>query len=148
MDNIRDSERSEDKVERVSVGGPQLKTQMSPKDRAGFDARKMVPHWFNDDPGRLERAEAGGYRFVSPEFVPSLGRSAIHSDASDPESGARVSLVVSRGDPIIRAYLMEIKEEFYKEDQIKKEKRNAQVDEALALGGSRGSEVESEYKPN
>ncbi len=147
MDNIRNSERSEDKVERVSVGGPQLKLQMSTQDRKEFTKRKMVPRWFNDDPGRLERAEAGGYRFVSPDRVPSLGRSAVHSDASDPESGARVSMVVSRSDPIQRAYLMEIKEEFYREDQIKKEARNAQVDEALALGGSRGSEVESEYRP-
>ena len=147
MANYRNSERSEDKVARVPVGGPQLKLQMSDQDRKGFVQRKMVPHWLNDDPGRLERAEAGGYKFVDPVHVPSLGRSAVHADASDPESGARVSMVVSRGDPIQRAYLMEIKEEFYKEDQIKKEAVNAQVDEALALGGSRGSEVESEYRP-
>ena len=42
---------------------------------------------------------------------------------------------------------MEISEKYYYQDQATKEKVNMKVDEALALGGKLGSEVESEYKP-
>jgi hypothetical protein len=147
MANTRKSERSQGKRERVRFGGLRLKLQLSDEDMKEFKRRKMVPRWFNDDPGRLERALGGGYKFVKPEHAGSLGQGALHADGKDPESGARVSLVVNRGTPVIRAYLMEISEKYYKEDQAEKEKVNAQVDEALALGGARASELENEYKP-
>ncbi len=121
--------------------------QLSDEDMKGFKARKKIPHWFNDDPGRIERAQGGGYKFVNPEHATSLGQGALHMNGSDPESQTRVSIVVNRSDPITRAYLMEISEKFYKEDQAEKEKVNAQVDEALALGGKRGSDIEGEYRP-
>jgi len=147
MANIRNSERSEGKRERVSFGGPRLKLQLSAKDSKRFEKRGMVPRWFNDDPGRIERALGAGYNFVKPQHATSLGQGALHADGNDPESNARVSLVVNRGDPIIRAYLMEIKQEYYSEDQAEKEKVNMKVDEALALGGKQGSDIENEYRP-
>jgi hypothetical protein len=42
---------------------------------------------------------------------------------------------------------MEIKKEFYDEDQAAKESVNQKVDEALALGGKRESDLENEYRP-
>ncbi len=147
MTNSRKREKSAGKTARVPVGGPRLKLQLSDEDMKGFKQRKMVTHWFNDDPGRIERAQGGGYTFVKPEHATSLGQGALHSDGKDPESNTRVSIVVNRSDPITRAYLMEISEKFYKEDQATKEKVNAQVDEALALGGKRGSDLENEYRP-
>ena len=147
MANTRKSERSEGKVSRVPFGGFRLKMQLSPEDMAEFKRRKMVPRWFNDEGGRIERAQGAGYTFVKPEYAYSLGQGALHGSGNDPESGARVSIVANRGEPIIRAYLMEISEKFYKEDLIAKEANNAKVDEALALGGKRGSGLEAEYKP-
>ena len=147
MANTRKLDRSEGKVARVPFGGAKLKMQLSSRDMAEFKRRKMVTRWFNDDPGRIERAQGGGYKFVKPEHAMSLGQGALHGDGSDPESNARVSLVVNRGDPVIRAYLMEIPKKFWDEDQAAKETVNAQVDEALAVGGSRGSDIENEYKP-
>ena len=147
MANTRKQEKSKDKVARVSFGGPRLKLQLSDEDMKGFKERKKVIHWFNDDPGRIERAQGGGYKFVNPEHATSLGRGALHMDGSDAESNQRVSIVVNRSDPITRAYLMEISEKFFKEDQAKKEEVNALVDEALALGGESGSDIENEYRP-
>ena len=147
MANTRKQERSEGKVARVPFGGPRLKLQLSDEDMKGFKLRKMVLHWFNDDPGRIERAQGGGYKFVKPEHATSLGQGALHMDGKDPESNAGVSIVVNRSDPVTRAYLMEISEKHYCQDQATKEKRNMLVDEALALGGKLGSELENEYKP-
>ncbi len=148
MSDARNSERSEGTTTRVPFGSMRLKMQLSKEDQDGFKARKRVTRWFNDAPGRIERALAGGYNFVKPEDARSLGQGALHGDSTDP-SKSRVSLVVSRGDPIIRAYLMEIKEKYFKEDQVKKEAINSQVDDALALGGKTGgSEFEQAYKPN
>lgn len=147
MANARQSERKEGRTARVPFGGVRLKLQLSDQDMKGFKDRKMVTHWFNDDPGRIERALGGGYNFVKPEYATSLGQGALHRDGRDSESNARVSLVVNRSDPVTRAYLMEIKEKFYKADQATKEKVNATVDEALALGGKQGSDLENEYRP-
>ena len=147
MANTRNSERKEGEIGRVPIGGIRLKTQLSQADMDEFKKRKMVTHWFNDDPGRIERALGGGYKFVKPEYATSLGQGALHKDGNDPESNARVSIIANRSDPITRAYLMEIKKKFYVEDQAAKETINAQVDEALALGGTQGSDLENEYRP-
>ena len=147
MANERKSERSKGTRARTPVGGMRLKTQLSEEDMKGFKARRKVPRWFNDEPGRIEQALAGGYNYVKREHATSLGQGALHGDGKDAESNDRVSLVVNRSDPITRAYLMEISEKFYKEDMVAKEAINAKVDEALALGGARASELENEYRP-
>ena len=147
MANTRKQDRSEGKVARVPFGGPRLKLQLSAEDMKGFKLRKKVLHWFNDDPGRIERAQGGGYNFVDPKHATSLGQGALHGDGKDAESNVRVSIVVNRSDPITRGYLMEISEKFFYADQAKKEERNALVDNSLALGGKLGSELENEYKP-
>jgi len=147
MTDVRESERSEGKVARTPMGGLRLKLQLSKEDRKEFDRRRMVPHWFNDDPGRLEQAQAGGYKFVHPDCAKSLGEGVLHRDGNDPSSNVRVSVVVGRSDPIQRAYLMEIPLKFYEEDQAAKEAKYSLVDEALALGGKGASDVENVYKP-
>lgn len=145
MSVMRQQEQSQDRTVRRPFSGPQLKLQFSAKDRQAFTDRGMVPRWFNDQESRLARAEGAGYRFVAPEQVPSLGSGVIHGGNTG--AGSQVSLVVSKGEPVIRAYLMEISKEFYDEDQAAKESVNALVDEALALGGHLGSDLENEYKP-
>ncbi len=145
MSKTRQSERSKDKLARVPFGGLRLKLQLSDTDVKEFKRRKKVPHWFNDDPGRIERALGGGYTYVKPEHATSLGQGALHMNGKDPESGARISIVVNRSEPVTRAYLMEISEKYYKEDQAAKEAVNMQVDEALAAGGAGGADIENQY---
>ena len=148
MANVRKSEQSKGKRARTPVGGGlRLNLQLSKEDMAGFKRRKKVTYWFNDEPGRLEKALAGGYEFVNPEHATSLGEGVLHKDGNDPESNVRVSVVVSRGEPVRRGYLMEISEKFWKEDQAAKEAKYSLVDEALALGGARASGLENEYRP-
>jgi len=145
MSSERQSEKSEGKTPRVPMGGPRLRMQLSDDEMVRFKERKKVTHWFNDAPGRIERAKGGGYTFVNPIHAQSLGQGALHKDNSDP-SKSRVSIVVN-SDPgqIVRAYLMEIDEKYYKEDQATKEKKNQMVDDALAAGGAGGATIERKY---
>ena len=137
--------RNENRRQRVPMGAHRYKLQLSEEDVKGFEKRKMVPRWINDQDGRIQQALNGGYNFVKPEHATSLGEHAITEGNTDTDS--RVSKVVSRGDPVIRAYLMEIKKEFYDEDQQAKEDNLRKVDDALMLGrNSDGSEiVENQY---
>lgn len=146
MSNTRKSERSEGKVARVPFGGPRLKLQLSAAERAAFDERGMVPRWFNDEGGRIERAQGAGYDFVSPDFATSLGQGALHQDGKDTESATRVSIVADRSTGM-RSYLMEIPKEYYVADQEAKEAVNSQVDEALKSGGAGGADIENKYGP-
>jgi len=143
MANYREQEKGKDRVARVPFGGPRLKLQLSAQDQKRFEERGMVPRWFNDEGGRIERALGAGYSFVKPAHAGSLGQGALHQDGKDPESGVRVSLIVNRADPVVRAYLMEIQKEYYEEDQKAKQAINDQVDEALAAGGAGGDELGS-----
>jgi len=143
MANVRKQVQKEGKVERVPFGGARYKLQLSEADLKEFKRRRMVPHWFNDQDGRIQRALAGGYKFVKPEHARSLGSGAIHQGNTD--EGIRVSKIVSKGEPVIRAYLMEISKKFWTEDQAAKEKVNDKVDEALKTGQSGGAKVENQY---
>jgi hypothetical protein len=147
MSNSRNREREESTVARVPFGGFRLKLQLSDQDMKGFKDRGTVPRWFNDDPGRIERAQGAGYKFTKPENATSLGQGALHLDGKDSQAPTRISQVVNRSDPVTRAYLMETKEEFYAADKAAKETINQKVDDALALGGKIGSDVEEEYRP-
>ncbi|MHC4121796.1 MAG: hypothetical protein ACYSWO_30355, partial [Planctomycetota bacterium] len=103
-----------------------------------------VARWINDADGRIQEALAGGYNFVLPDEARSVGATEIHQGNTD--VGGKVSKVVSRGNPVIRAYLMKIEKEFYDEDQQEKERTNMKVDDALRGDGS-GEGIESVYKP-
>ncbi len=145
MANVRKQEQEKGKVARVPFSGQRYKLQLSEADNEGFKRRKMVPRWFNDQDGRIQRALSGGYKFVKPEYATSLGSGAIHEGNTD--EGIRVSKIVSKGDPVIRAYLMEISRKYYTEDQALKQKVNDEIDEALKVGQAGGAEVENQYGP-
>ena len=78
---------------RKPFGGREQKLKYP--DRAGYHR-----HWFNDEPGRIMRAEEAGYAQVN-----------------DPR-GKPVSTVVGigRGGGALTAFLMEIPQEWYEED--------------------------------
>lgn len=139
MANVRKSELRKDKQKRVPFGAHRTKLQVEDS-IPGY-----VLRWFNDRDGRLERAQEGGYEFVQKDEVPRLGQGQIHQDNTDINS--KVSKVVSRGEPVIRAYLMKIKKAWYDEDQQVKESINRQVDESLRKGSPGGNVVDNQYVP-
>lgn len=69
--------------------------------------------WINDDGGRLEEAQLGGYEFVArDEIILAPGVTPTNSD-----QGSKVSMIVGRtkeGGPQ-RAYLMKIRNEWKEE---------------------------------
>jgi len=137
------SARNEDRVQRRPLGGRRLKLQLSDEDMAGFKRRKTVGRWVNDQDGRVQAALNGGYTFVKQEHAMSLGHGALHAGSTD--EGSKVSKVVSRGKEVITAYLMEIPEKYWREDQQAKEDTNRLVDETLAAGNAGGAKVENQY---
>ncbi len=139
MANQRKSQKDKDKVKRVPFGSHRTQLQVEDEIK-GYTLR-----WFNDVHGRLQRAEDGGYVYVERREVPRLGQGELHGDNTDLNS--RVSKVVSRGEPVIRAYLMKIQNKFYKQDQEAKEVINRQVDAALRDGTPGGNVVENQYVP-
>jgi hypothetical protein len=89
------------------------------KSLGGHSGQKMVArnregyhrHWINDDGTNLEEMRDKGYDFVHDE------NASIESD----DEGSRKSLQVSKSGRPMRAYLMEIPQEAYLEDQAEKE---------------------------
>jgi|SRR6185436_1426415 len=107
--------------------------------RKGF-----VRRWFNDQDDRIARAEAAGYAFVRKGETP-VGDKEVGRGNTDINS--RTSTVVGRtaqSQPI-RAYLMEIPEAFYQEDQAKKEATNRMVDDAIRAGKAGGASIKNQY---
>ena len=107
--------------------------------------KKWHPHWFNEQDGRVERAVDAGYEFVKPEEVIGVGDREVHSGNTDLNS--KVSRVVGRaeGNIPIRAYLMKLRLDWYKEDQAKKQEVNDLVDKAIRAGRAGGAEVKNRY---
>lgn len=118
--------KSAARKERIPLGRTRLKLT-APK-RPGFHR-----HWINDVGGRLEEAENGSYKFVTDDGL-KVGETALGSGNQD--LGSRVSRIVGRaedGKPI-RAYLMEIEEEYYQQDQREKQKRLDVIDAQIRGG--------------
>jgi hypothetical protein len=133
---------------RVPLGGRRSKLQLSEADQKEFARRGMVPRWINNQDGRLEAAIAGGYNYVDPKHVTSLGHGVIGEENTD--EGSRVSKIVTRASsegPAVRGYLMEIRKKFWEQDQATKEERNAEIDKALAIGQKGEADSEHQYGP-
>lgn len=93
-------------------------------DRQGFHR-----HWFNDTPGRIERAIEAGYTHVKNGEKP-------------------VSRIVgsAEGGGALHAFLMEIPEEWYKEDMAKEQALITEKEEMMMRGKGEG-EAEGQYVP-
>lgn len=130
-------EKSAARKERIPLGRTRLKLT-APK-RPGFHR-----HWINDVGGRLEEAQSGGYQFVMDEGL-KIGETALGSGNQD--LGNCVSRIVGTlpdGKPQ-RAYLMEIEEEYYQQDQVEKQKRLDVID-AQIKGGTFNPENDNDMK--
>lgn len=114
--NSRPTDRNEaGRRTRVPLGMKQ--TALAAEQRPGY-----VRRWVNDTSGRLQQAEDGGYTFVSSDQT-----------AKSTDVGARISRVVGKNEngEGMRAYLMEIPQEWYDEDQRAKQKPVNEFEAAL-----------------
>lgn len=127
-----------ERKERVPLGVPRSK--LTVPNRPGYKRR-----WINEDgKGRLQHALEGGYTHVTD---PNL---RIGEDGSQDKPDSRVSRIVGRGEGSkpLRAYLMEIPSEQYKEDQASKQAALDEVDRAIRKGRLRSDGEEHRYVPD
>lgn len=75
-------------------------------------------HWFNDTPGRIQRAQEAGY---------------THVQSTDGKNVSRVVGVAEAGGGLT-AFLMEIPLDFYNEDQALKNAKRDEIDQQLKRG--------------
>jgi len=118
--------KSNARKERVPFGAARLR--LTAPQRPGYKRR-----WVNDVGGALEQAQDGWYEFVTDDGL-KIGETAVGSGNQD--LGSRVSRIVGtlrNGQPQ-RAYLMEIKDEYYQEDQETKQKRLDVTDNQIRGG--------------
>jgi hypothetical protein len=111
--------------QRVPFGSFELKLQLPP--RPGFHR-----HWFNDKPGRIERAELAGYTQV---------RDASGKPISRPVG-------VRDGGGALHAYVMEIPQELYDEDFLRAQARVDEIDASIKQGKLATKEGDSRYVPS
>ncbi len=120
---------------RVPLGVARAK--LSVPERKGY-----VRRWVNDTEGRLMQAEQGGYQFATDQ---SLQIGAPDVDNVNRDLGARISRVVDKSTGQ-KAYLMEIKSDFYAEDQQAKANKIAETDRLIKTG--KLDDGESRYVPD
>jgi hypothetical protein len=113
------------RVTRKPFSSVELKLAYEP--REGFHR-----HWFNDTNNRIHRAQEAGYEHVK-------GR--------DGKNVSRVVGVADGGGPL-HAFLMEIPEEWYKEDVAREQALIAERESAIKKGKPMGGEVEQGYVPS
>ena len=117
------AEEATGRNQRVGLGVQRAKLTFAT--RPGY-VRRVI----NDSEGRLQMAQESGYQFVESNGQ-SLGDTDI--DNVNRDLGARVSRVVDKTTGQ-KAYLMEIKEEFYKEDQAAKAAKLDETDRLIRKG--------------
>jgi len=116
--------------ERIPFGGARLKLSVASKEG-------KVRRWVNDVGGRCQLAGEGGYEFVNDDGL-KIGDTDVGSGNQSLDS--RVSRIVGTqadGSPLV-AFLMEIDEEFYKEDQEEKQKKIDLIDAQIQRGNIQG----------
>ncbi len=102
--------------QRIPLGSAKLK--LAHEDRPGYHR-----HWMNDRSNRIHDAERAGYTFV--EALNDGRKEKVSRRVGSHEDGSPMS-----------AYLMEIRQEFYDEDQAAKQVRVDAIDAAILNGGA------------
>lgn len=133
------SDRSSGTPRRRMIGGGS---------KLGVDCTKLIergyhPYWRNDLDGRVQEALANGYEFVSPSEIEETSLRIGASELSD-DKVSRIVGYTEKGEPI-KAYLMKIKEEWFKENQAFYQNRAKAIDDAIRTGTT--TPVEGAYSP-
>ena len=89
---------------RIPLGTPQSKLQARVPEG-------MVGRWVNDSPGRIQRALDAGYQFINDDGTTGGRESARAQIVGTQEAGGAM-----------HGYLMAIPEQWYREDQLEKQK--------------------------
>ncbi|KKN77966.1 hypothetical protein LCGC14_0355310 [marine sediment metagenome] len=122
--------------ERIPLGGRRQK--MAAPERLGYHR-----HWFNDIGNRLADCKAAGYTFVND-------KETLDETQGD-EVGTRKCMVVGTqesGQPLY-AYLMELPQKLYDEDQAAKQVDIDEMEAAMKSGQTPGHEsLEHSYIPD
>ena len=79
-------------------------------------------YWFNDEPGRIDRAKAAGYEHVT----------------DDDGKHVRRIVGVARDHTALEAYLMKLPLEWYQEDMAAEQKRVDEIDDSIRRGDIEG----------
>jgi hypothetical protein len=116
--------KSQSPRQRVPFGSFEMKLELTP--RPGFRR-----HWFNDRPGRIERAELAGYTHVK--------------DASGKPITRPVG--VRDGGGALYSYAMEIPQELYDEDFLRAQARVDEIDASIKQGKLATKEGDTRYVP-
>lgn len=122
--------KTKKRKERIPFGT--IRQKLNYKGRAG-----KVSRWVNDVGGRCQLAEDGGYSFVTDNDL-KIGDTDVGSGNQSLDT--RVSRIVGTladGSPQ-RAFLMEIDEEVYKDDQKEKQKKIDLIDDQIQRGNIEG----------
>lgn len=138
-----------DDASRISMSLPKLMLEVP-------EIEGYVMHWFADRPGRIPRAVAGGYEFVTPDEV-RINNFGLASDLvtdGNTDLGTRISVhggTMDNGGSE-RLYLMKIRKEWYDKDMTLREQASDRVVQALKQGqvGLQGKadEVATRYARN
>lgn len=112
--------------------------QLLAAQRPGF-----VRRWVNDEKGKLDRRQDQGYTFVGE------GAANEPFEATSDDIGSRKSQRVGVTDDKqpLRAYLMEIPEDFYKQDQQEKARRTDAKTRAVSTEAASDSPGSKAYIP-
>lgn len=113
---------------RIPIGTLRFKLQTDSRD--GYRRR-----WFNEEGNRLSQAIAGGYNFVEDDEF-----EYTHEDINNRNESISSYVTRSTGSGGSKSYLMEIKEEYFIEDQKEKERAILAGEQGLRKGrDSKGS---------
>ena len=125
---------SEQKVVREPTGRAERVPLGSHRQKLVSNARPgFVRRWVNDKGARIQYALQGGYEFVS--------KSGSTATTTDPGDGVSQIVGTKEGGDSMRAYLMEIRKEWFDEDQAAKRKRVDEVEAQINRGKDDHGEV-------
>lgn len=113
-----DEKRAEKRPERIPVSGARNILTVT-----GIDTENYIQRWVNDVDDRIERFKQGGWEFVTDDV--NVGDRVADTSKSD---GTIISKYVGANRT---AYLMQIKREWFEEDQATKAKAVKESEEAL-----------------
>lgn len=133
MADLDKTQGKQTRQKRVPFGTKTLKLGVN-KTIEGFHLR-----YINDEPGRLHRAEMGGYSFVSPEEV-----------GLEVRDGERVRMhagIQADGRTPLYSYLMKIPMEFHEEDVRNNQATQDSIDASIRGGTHEGRAGDGRYIP-